>query len=547
MNSPSFQDLFAQQLDRQPEAVAVVDAPNRTEFISGSPRRVTWSQLDQEIDRVAERLVNAGAGAGTAVGYQLANSVELVATLLACFRIGAVAVPFPIQHRSHEIGEGISVAGISVMVTAPRPDRADQFAIIDTAIAASGRTVSVIDITDDAGDISDASGDAAAQSAARASHGSASPAVDRPVTICWTSGTTGTPKGVPRNTAMWLASGSVQVEQIGLTDTDRILCPFPLVNMAGIGGMLVPWLIAGAELHLHQPLNLPVFLGQIASEQITYTVAPPAILNMLLLDDSLVDPKGFASLHRIASGAAPLDPWMVKGWADKGVEIINIFGSNEGAALISTAREVPDPELRARCFPQPPANRVQTKLIDVPTGDEIVEPGLPGELRFRGPTVFHGYVGSDGVEFDEDGYFCTGDVFEWVDVESEPRLLRFVDRVKDIVIRGGMNVSAAEVEALVMASGLFTECAVIGYPDAALGQRVGLVGVPVPPPDSTDGDTASDNGQEILASVVAHLRDLGVASYKLPEKLELVESLPRNATGKVLKVELRQAWEAAAQ
>lgn len=133
---------------------------------------------------------------------------------------------------------------------------------------------------------------------------------------------------------MWLASGRFQVDKLELTSGDRILCPFPVVNMAGIGGMVLRWLIAASELHLHQPLDLPVFLQQAATEAIIYTVAPPPLLNMLLANPEMLDQFDLSALTRIASGSAPLYPNMVRGWQDRGVEVINIFGSNEGAAMV---------------------------------------------------------------------------------------------------------------------------------------------------------------------------------------------------------------------
>jgi acyl-CoA synthetase (AMP-forming)/AMP-acid ligase II len=350
------------------------------------------------------------------------------------------------------------------------------------------------------------------------------------LTICWTSGTTGTPKGVPRSPSMWLASAQNQVDSLGLGSDDRILCPFPIVNMAGIGGMVVPWAITGAALLLHQPLDLPVFLGQLVSEKITYTVAPPAVLNMLLADESLLEGVDLSNIRKISSGAAPLDPWMVEGWDERGIEIVNIFGSNEGAGLISTAGSVPDPAQRARFFPRPSAEGVEVRLVDLETGDDITGPEEPGELRFRGPTVFDGYLGSTGVEFDDAGFYRTGDIFEWVDTSSDTELLRFVDRAKDIIIRGGMNISAAELEGLIVAHESVGDCAAIGYRDRALGERVGVFVAP------SGGETPT------LEAIVAHLQGVGVASYKLPERFELIDALPRNPLGKIAKNELRARW-----
>jgi len=150
-----------------------------------------------------------------------------------------------------------------------------------------------------------------------------------------------------------------------------------------------------------------------------------------------------------------------------------------------------------------------------------------GELRFRGTTVFDGYLDSTGEEFDEQGFYRTGDLFELAGESDPPNLFRFVDRAKDIIIRGGMNISAAEVEALVASHESVQECAAVAYPDAELGERVGLFVVP-----------AADASPS-LETLVAHVREQGVASYKLPERLELIDALPRNPVGKVTKTELR--------
>lgn len=349
-------------------------------------------------------------------------------------------------------------------------------------------------------------------------------------TICWTSGTTGQPKGVPRTHSMWLASAGVQVGELELTADERILCPFPVVNMAGIGGMLVPWLQTGSTLLLHHPIDLTVFLGQISDEAITYTVAPPPLLNMLLRNEAMLDSVDLSHIRKISSGSAPLAPWMVEGWQDRGIEIVNIFGSNEGAAMLSTMAKVPDPGERARFFPKPTRAGIETRLVDLVTDDEITEPGRPGELRFTGPTIFSGYLGSDGAEFDDQGYYRTGDIFEIADSDSPTTLFRFVDRAKDIIIRGGMNIAAAEIEALVSSHDAIAECAVVAYPDDDLGERVGVFVV------------AAADAEPTLDDVVNHLRLAKIASYKLPERLELIGALPRNPVGKIIKADLRDRW-----
>ncbi len=515
MSEPtSIDDLVRRAVAARPDEAALADAPNRASVDGADPVRLTWSELDARIDGAAAALTDLGVGPGVPVGIQLANVVELPITILACFRLGAVAVPFPIQHRAHELRHGIETAGFDVFVTTDRPDRPDQVESATATLRQYGPVAMTPPATAPGPPVE-----------------SAVVGAETRATICWTSGTTGTPKGVPRTHGQWMASSSFQVSELRIAASDHILCPFPVVNMAGIGGMLVPWAEAGAFLALHQPLDLEVFLGQLVSERITYTVVPPAALNMLLGNTELLDSLDLSTIRTISSGSAPLDPWMVEGWQERGIEIANVFGSNEGAALLSTMAAVPDPTERARYFPIPDRPGVETRLVDLEHDATITEAGTVGELRFRGITVFDGYVGSDGAEFDADGWYRTGDLFEYVADDTPPRLLKFVDRAKDIIIRGGMNISAAEIEALVADHPAIVECAAIGFPHPDLGEKVGVFAVAGP-----DADRPS------LDELVAHLREHEIASYKLPERLDYLDALPRNPVGKVVKPELRQIW-----
>ncbi len=535
-------DTLSQLLDaraaERPDAVALVDAPNRSAWFSGDEQRLTWAEVVGAVDAVAARLAADGVGHGSPVGIQLPNVAELAVSLLALARLGAVGVPFPIQHRSHELATGWEAAALAGFITGARPDRSDQLQTV--ASVASGFAEPRLWVYGPGGDqfhrlTLDPGGDDPVPTPA--GH------PDEVATICWTSGTTGTPKGVPRTHNGWVAAGKFNVAGVGLTADDRVLCPFPLVNMAGIGGMLVPWLLAGFRLVLHQPFDLVVFLSQVGSEQITYTVAPPPLLNMLLRSTDLLATADMSSVRAIASGAAPLDPSMVTGWQSQhGIEVINIFGSNEGAALLSTRELVPDPGERARFFPRlgrsemdwptPVASENETRLVDPESGEEITQPGRIGELRFRGPTVFGGYLHSDGTEFDADGFFRTGDLFEIAGPPGDPRYYRFVDRAKDIIIRGGMNISATEVETMLLTHPQVREVAAVAAPAGDLGEVVAVFVVP-----------AADDPPQ-LDGLAAHLRAQGIASYKLPERLIVVAELPRNPLGKVLKAELREQMAA---
>jgi len=183
---------------------------------------------------------------------------------------------------------------------------------------------------------------------------------------------------------------------------------------------------------------------------------------------------------------------------------------------------------RARAELANPASiGVSTRLVDLATGEEITKPGLPGELRVTGPTIFSGYWGGVGDPFDAEGYYRSGDVFAIA--EEDPRLLRYVGRARDIIVRGGMNISPAELEDLLGEHPAVAEVAVVGMPDELLGERTAAVVVLTPGADPPT-----------LDELVALLRERMIASYKLPERLEVVDALPRNPVGKVLKRELRE-------
>ncbi|MFI6797925.1 class I adenylate-forming enzyme family protein [Streptosporangium canum] len=530
--------LFRAQVEARPDALAIVDPLNKADLLPGDVKRLTWAELDREVDRVARVLLGRGIGAGDVVAVRLPNSVELAVTFLAVIRIGAVVTPFPVQYREYELNQLGALARAKAFVTAsgpqsgshPGPQSGPRSGSQPGVRAPEGVPALVW-----GGELDTATGDPAADP----SGGYAAHPAD-PVTICWTSGTEATPKGVPRCHYDWLAVAVTCVAAPGLTGDDVILNPFPMVNMAGIGGVFLPWLKTGAVLVQHHPFDLPTYLRQIAAERVTYTLAPPALLTMLLQQEAVLSRTDLTTLTRIGSGSAPLPPPMVKGWQDRyGIAIINFFGSNEGVALLSDPVHMPDPEDRARFFPRPDApgttwpgtlGAVRTKLVD-PLGGTITEHGVPGELRLSGPTVFSGYLpGTASADpFDDEGYLMTGDVFEIAGDEGQ--YLRYVDRAKDLVIRGGMNIAPAELESLVAGHPAVAEVAVVGYADEVLGERVCAVVVP-------------KQGRSVdLASVVGFLRERGIASYKLPERLEVVGALPRNPLGKILKRDLKESLD----
>jgi len=535
--------LFRARVAEFGDIPALVDPLNRDALTDGPARTLSWTHVHDEVSRLAQVLLDEGVTAGDAVGVQLPNTVEIVVAFLAIVRIGAIVVPFPVQYRAYELTRLSNVAGVRAFITAGRIGRrpaAAEMAELRAQVP-SLRTLAVFGPDAPPGAVPlDARTAAAEDRSALEAHLAAfTPDPNDCVTICWTSGTEGAPKGVQRTHYDWLAMSTATVEGPRLTADDVLLNPFPMVNMAGINGMFLPWLRVGGLLVQHHPFDLPTFLRQIGQHRATYTVAPPALLTALLHNDALLAQADISSLRALGSGSAPLAPSLLQGWHDKyGLEILNFYGSNEGVSLLGTPQDIPDPAVRALYFPRYAApgrhwsfsiaRWTQARIVDPATGQEITEAGVPGELQIKGPAVFPGYLPASGVPdpFEPDGFLKTGDILEIAGDELE--YLHYVDRSKDMVVRGGMKISAAEIETLVSGHPKVADVAVVGYPDDVLGERACVIVVPRPGTRVT------------LAELVGFLTGIGVATFKLPERLELRDELPRNPVGKILKRDLRE-------
>lgn len=494
--------------------LAVADPDNRAELLDdgSTPRRLTFAELDRAAARLAERLHGIGVGRADVIVVQLPNIVELAICYFAVSRLGAILSPLPMQYRSHEITTICATISPKVAITCSR-FKGDQ-------IAQQWRHTAVVEQLLVVGEQLDFSAaPAPATSYPLACDG------DATITLCWTSGTTGTPKAVPRSHAMWVASSTACIEAGGYRSGDRLLNPFPLVNMAAIGSFLYPMVLCGCSLILHHPLDAPLFMHQLASEQITYTVAPPALLNQLAKNPPLWQQLGAIQLRAIGSGSAPLSGWMITTFErDYGVPIVNLYGSNEGITLFSTQHNCPDPELRASQFPLPTAaSGLRCALIDIDSGEQIKADGVTGELLFSGPTVFNGYAGQTElecfIELDGVRYFRTGDL---VELAAGGRQLRVVGRCKELINRGGEKISPAELDQLLEQLNNVAEVACYGYPDQRLGERVAAAVV-----------VADGHRPPTLTELCDYLELCGVAKTKWPEQLNLVAALPRNPLGKV--------------
>ncbi|MBT3459170.1 MAG: acyl--CoA ligase, partial [Halieaceae bacterium] len=529
----SLHGLLAERVAQEPHALAVADQPDKMELTGMPPARLSFSDLDIASTALALQLLERGIGPGSRIMVQLPNIVELVVCFYAASKLGAIISPLPVQYGAHEITQLSTTLQTTLFIGCPSFKGQS---LIQTARDVLPR-LPVLAIGDDLECLASSVPLKGTRTLATYSRSLNDPA-NRVLTVCWTSGTTGTPKGVPRSANMWLATARATAEAGGYQRGDRLLNPFPLVNMAAIGGFLFAAAELGCGLILHHPLDPAVYLTQMQDEKIHFTIAPPALLNQLAAQPEFWQQFDFSTLRAVGSGSAPLSPAMIATFEnDYQKPVINFYGSNEGLALFATPETVPSSEMRAAYFPRfgTPGlewpghshHAVQSKVIDPDTGLEVDEPGAVGELCFAGATVFDGYFGTEDTDvFTEDGFFRSGDL---VEISAAPtHYYRIVGRCKDIINRGGMKISPAELDTLIESHPQVREAAVCAYADQALGERVCVCLVP------KDADHPPS-----LKEVCGFLKAQGLAKFKLPEKISYLVALPRNPMGKVLRGDLQ--------
>ncbi len=518
-------DDFRDHAASMPDHVAIVDPLNKEVLLGRPPERLSYRDLARAVEGTASALAAAGIGKDDIVLVQLPNCWELAMLYLAIARAGAIISPVPMQWRSRELGYVAELTAAKALVTVDTFHGFGHMAMakeIQAASTALKMLFSYTEIRAMAGTGPDAGLDRVRVEA------------NDIFTICWTSGTEAQSKGCPLSHNNWRCQAAL-ASSAGIGPGDTLLTAGPLVNMGAVGTVFAPWLLNGGTMVLHHPFEPLLLLKQMMEEKVQYTLLVPAVLNLILKHPAA---KGIdlGGLKSITVGSAPPSLWAMEEFEKRwSVAMGNIWGMNEGTGIVSGVKDIPDITRRVDQFPRygakgftwsvPLTNLIRTKLVD---GAGVPVEGMDavGELLYRGPNVMPGYFRRPDLNeraFDAEGFFRTGDLFQ----VKGAQYLKFFDRVKDIIIRGGNNISAQEVENLLVGHPAILEVAVIAMPDEQLGERVCVYAVPRP------GETLT------LEGIVEFMKKAGVATYKLPERLEVVAAIPRNPVGKALKSQLR--------
>jgi cyclohexanecarboxylate-CoA ligase len=490
-------DLVARRAAATPDAPMLLDAADR---------RVTFGEFAAWAERVAAGLQALGVGEGTPVTWQLPTRMETVVASMALSRLGAVQNPIITIYREREVGFALKQTAAHLFLV-PGEWRGFDYEAMGARIGVAPVLVAYDTLPE--GDPSSLP---------------PPPSGDAIRWVYFTSGTTADPKGVQHTDQTLLAGGKGLAMALAMGPPDVGSMAFPFAHIGG-PDYLVTVLASGFPVVLMESFVPTEAVEVYGRHGVTMAGGSTAFYTAFLAEQRK-DPatKVIPSLRLLSGGGAPKPPevyYEVK--REMGVTTAHGYGMTEVPMITQGSPSDSDDQLAN----SEGAAVVGASIRVVREDGTAADPGEEGEVRVRGPMVFKGYTDPtlDGEAFDDEGYFRTGDLGR---LRADGHLT-LTGRLKDVIIRKGENISAKEVEDLLYKHPKVADVAVIGLPDPERGERVCAV-------IEAAGDPPA------LPELAAYLRDAGLMVQKIPEQLEVVEKLPRNATMKVLKFQLRDAY-----
>ncbi|MEW5009239.1 MAG: class I adenylate-forming enzyme family protein [Cycloclasticus sp.] len=521
-------DIFLQNVKKHPQRIALVDPSNKPELVGAPMQRISYADLGLKVDALATAFLAQGITKDDIVIVQLPNINELAIIYMALARIGAIFSPLPIQWREKEFNYICDLAKAKAYISLEDFSGFNNLEMVRNIVDKHDSLEHIISLAE-VNKLSEGAVDLAQLNAIELD-------ANEVFSLCWSSGTESNPKGCPMSHNNWIVQ--IQVLEKSLGDWHNrcqiTQCTAPMVNMTGVAMGLINWLYFGGTTVFHHPFNSDVFFEQMKDEGITTTLLVPALLNMILKHPD-VDKLDLSSVESILSGSAPPSAWALDEFKKRwNIDVSCAWGQTEGTAIVSSARDVPDAQKRSRCYPnwsvrsaENPVKGIALKVVDLDSGESLTEVGDIGQLAYKGPNVFPGYFRRADISetsFDNEGYFYTGDLFRI----EEDGFVSFFDRCKDIIIRGGNNISAQEVENVLQGHPDVMDVAAVAMPDERLGEGICVYVV------AKDVQTVPS-----LLSLTDYMREQKIAVYKLPERLEICDAIPRNPVGKIIKNSLR--------
>jgi long-chain acyl-CoA synthetase len=485
------------------------------EAIAGGGQRLSYRALDARVTQCALGLRKLGLSRGDRFAFALGNRIEFVEMLLACARIGAIAVPLNIRMRQREILHVLNDSGAAAIVF--EAGLLDQIPAADEAPNCRAHIV-----------CGEAAASAQSYAGIFSGHDAAGfvplPSGEEDVAaIVYTSGTTGKPKGAAI-TQLGLIHSAMSFELCaGLEKGDRSIVAVPASHITGIAAVIYPILRVGGCLVMMPEFRAEAFVEIAVRERCSYAFLVPAMINLMLLKVDVAR-YDLSAWRVVAFGGAPMPDGTTRAIASAlpALRLLQAYGATETTAAVTAAIVPADttlPRIRSTGRLLPCAD---IKIMD-DAGREASS-GVSGELWIGGPGVIPFYWGGPEVGADSliAGYWRSGDI-GWIDADG---YVYIGDRKKDVINRAGFKIYSTEVEAVLMNHPHIDFAAVVGRPDPVLGEK-------------SHAFLVSNSGADI--KLIREHCAAQLSDYKIPDTFFFLEGedLPRNAAGKVLKAELR--------
>ncbi len=498
----------------------VAASPDLPLLIDDTDRVLTCRQFKDQVERVAAGLHDLGVGEGTAVTWELPTRIETLVVSFALSRLGAVQNPIIHIYRHREVGFCIRQTGAEFVIVPGEWNGFDYRAMVEEVTAGLDPQPTILIGYDDLPE-----GDPATLPSAPTS---VPPGQDSPVRwLYYTSGTTSDPKGVKHTDQTLIAAGVGLAKALGAGPDDVGTIAFPYSHIGG-PDYIVMMLVAGFPAVLIEKFAPASAMEAFARHGATIIGGSTAFYQMYLAEDQKTEGASLPHLRAMAGGGAPKPPEIYYDVLEKmGVPIAHGYGMTECPMICQGSPTDSDQQL-ANTEGAPIEG---CEVVIVKSDGLVAAPGEEGEVRVSGPMLFKGYTDPalEADAFDSEGRFRTGDLA----VCHADGHVTLTGRVKDIIIRKGENISAKEIEDVLYAHPKVENAAVIGLPDRERGERVCAV-----------IETAPGEAPLTFDEMARSCTDAGLMRQKTPEQLEIHDGpLPRNATMKILKYELRDLYK----
>ncbi|MEV6669042.1 AMP-binding protein [Streptomyces sp. NPDC051162] len=487
-----------------------------TALVDGE-RRLTYRALDQWVDRLAAGFREHGLEAGDRVVVQLPNSMEFPAVSFALFRIGVIPVFTLASHRAHEIRHLCELSAARGYVL---PARHRGFDHLGLALRMKDEVPSLRHLFV-LGDVPDGVEATPLREVDADPRPFPEPDPSEVAFFLLSGGTTALPKLIPRTHDGYTYQTRTAVDFCGITEKDVYLAALPMgFNFTWGSPGVVGTLRAGGTVVIAEDPTADDCFRLIEEEGVTFTSIVPTVAQ-LWLETAEWSTHRLTTLRSVQVGGAPLPAALAaRVGPGLGCRLQQVFGTTEGLLSLTHDDDPQDVVVHTQGRPISPGDELRIAADD---GHDLPA-GAIGELLTRGPYTLHGYYRAEEhnqVAFTQDGFYRTGDLAR---ITPEGHLV-IEGRIKDVIVRGGDKISAGEVESHLLTHPAVARVAVVGIPDDYLGERVCAYVV-------------ADGAPPALNDLRQALQDHGLADYKLPDRLEVIDALPVTGLGKVDKKRL---------